>query len=244
MNDPTAVPSSRPKSAATSAELAGRLGRRCRVLVVDDSRLYREGLVQLLAAQLGESAVMAADSSAAVRVRLRGHRPDIVLLNLATSRSDQVLSTVADASPDARVVVIGVDDTDAQQVIDCVHSGVDGYVTRDYSLTDLLQVLHDVTSCGSHVPPRISSLLLARVRQSAARRRGPSALDTLTEREIQILRLIGAGMSNQDIADELIIELHTVKNHVHSVLTKLGARRRGEAAALLAGWSQLSAADR
>jgi len=215
----------------------------CRVLVVDDSRLYREGLVQLLAAQLGESAVVAADSSATVHARLRNHRPDIVLVNLATSHSEKVLSAVADELPDARVVVVGVDDTDVQQVIACVEAGVDGYVTRDYSLADLLHALRDVTDCGSHVSPRISSLLLERVRKGAVRRAGPAALDTLTDREIQILRLIGAGMSNQDIADELTIELHTVKNHVHSVLTKLGARRRGEAAALLVGWSQLTAAE-
>lgn len=244
MTDPTAVPPARPKTTAASNELVGRRGLRCRVLVVDDSRLYREGLVQLLAAQLGESAVMAAESPVAVPVRLRGLRPDIVLLNLATSRSDLVLSAVAEVSPDARVVVIGVDDTDAPQVISCVLAGVDGYATRDYSLTDLLQVLRDVKNCGSHVPPRISSLLLAHVRESAAGRQGLSALDMLTQREIQILRLIGGGMSNQDIADELTIELHTVKNHVHSVLTKLGARRRGEAAALLNGSSMLKAADR
>jgi len=211
----------------------------CRILVVDDSRLYREGLVHLLAAELGANAVQAADSSSAVDPRPNTYEPGIVIVNLASCQGEDVPSAVVERWPQARVIVVGVDDTNVQQVISCAEAGVSGYVTQDYSLRELMDVIRDVTLCGSHVSARISAVLLHRVREVAVRRRGPECLDILTDREIQILRLISDGLSNQNIADELVIELHTVKNHVHSVLTKLGARRRGEAAALLTGWRRI-----
>jgi len=216
---------------------ADRSAPSLRVLVVDDSRLYREGLVHLLADGLGvDSSVVAASSLSGSLLQLAMHEPDVVIVNLASYQSDEILAAVAGRRPQAHVVVVGVDDTDQGQVIGCAEAGVSGYVTRDYSLADLIDVVRDVGAGGSHIPPRVSSALLRRVQEVALRRATPACLDNLTEREIQILRLIGAGFSNQGIADELTIELHTVKNHVHSLLTKLGVRRRGEAAALLSHW--------
>lgn len=214
----------------------------CRILVVDDTRLYREGLVHLLAEQVGRDAVRAADSLASVLVRLAAgvvDVVDVVVVNLRTCQSEEILGAIAERRPDARVVVVGVDDADDRQVISCAEAGVSGYLTRENSLLDLVAVIAEVTAGGSHVSPRISSVLLRRVREVAVRRPGATSFDALTDREIQILRLIGAGYGNQRIADELTIELHTVKNHVHSLLAKLGVRRRGEAAALLTGWDRL-----
>lgn len=210
----------------------------CRVLVVDDSRLYREGLVSLLAAELGSPCVAAADSFAVVQGRLEVSDPDVVLVNLACVDDIDVIASIRRQAPGVRVVVVGVDEADEEKVIACAEAGACGYVTRQDSLADLLAVIASVLEGGSHISPRIGSLLLGRVRQTATRRPEPHRMGSLTDREIQILRLISAGCSNQDIADQLTIELHTVKNHVHSVLTKLGARRRGEAAALLASWDR------
>lgn len=222
-----------------STPVAHPAAPRCRILVVDDSRLYREGLVHLLAARLGQDSVGAADALAEVHVRLIADEPEVIIVNLTSFRSDEILTAIAERRPQAHVIVVGVDDTDERQVIGCAEAGVSGYVTRESSLADLMEVIDEVSAGGSHVSPRISSLLLRRVREVAVRRPAPACIDALTDREIQILRLLGAGLSNQGIADELIIELHTVKNHVHNLLTKLGVRRRGEAAALLTGWDRL-----
>jgi DNA-binding NarL/FixJ family response regulator len=207
----------------------------CRVLVADDSRLYRDGLVDLLSSRMGAGAVAEADSLAAVRTQLAEIEPDVVVVNLASRESADLVAAIADRRPETQVIVVGLDASDERQVIDCAEAGVIGYVTRDYSLADLVAVIDEVTSGGTHIPPAISSLLLRRVREAARQRPKPARLQALSQRETQILRLITAGLSNQDIANELTIELHTVKNHVHSVLTKLGVRRRGEAAALLTG---------
>jgi DNA-binding NarL/FixJ family response regulator len=212
---------------------------RCRVLVVDDSRLYRDGLVDLLSDRFGAGAVAEAASLAGLHAQLAVVAPDVVVVNLASCESGELVAAIAEKRPDAQVIVVGLDASDELQVIRCAEAGVSGYVTRDYSLADLVTVIDEATSGGTHIPPPISALLLRRVREAARQRPEPARLQSLTQREIQILRLIGAGLSNQDIADELTIELHTVKNHVHSLLTKLGVRRRGEAAAVLAGvdWS-------
>jgi DNA-binding NarL/FixJ family response regulator len=213
---------------------------RCRVLVVDDSRLYRDGLVDLLSGRFGAGAVAEAASQAALHAQLAVIAPEVVVVNLASCESGELVAVIAGRRPEAKVIVVGLDASDEQQVIECAEAGVSGYVTRDYSLADLVAVIDEVAAGGTHIPPRISVLLLRRVREAARQRPAPGRLQALTQREIQILRLISAGLSNQDIADELTIELHTVKNHVHSLLTKLGVRRRGEAAAVLAGWTGLS----
>lgn len=207
----------------------------CRVLVVDDSRLYRDGLVEHLSARFGAGAVSEAASLAALHTQLAVVAPDVVAVNLASCESGELLAAIADRRPKSQVIVVGLDASDERQVITCAEAGVSGYVTRDYSLVDLVAVIDEVASGGTHIPPLISALLLRRVREAGRQRTKPARLQALTQREIQILRLIGAGLSNRDIADELTIELHTVKNHVHSLLTKLGVRRRGEAAAVLAG---------
>lgn len=206
------------------------------VLIVDDSRLYREGLASLLAEQLGGPAVDSVGSRQGLAEHLEAAQPDVVVLNLASAAFPAMLAELNQRAPDARLVVVGVDESDERQVRSCAEAGVCGYITRADSLSDLVAVITEVAAGRTRMSGSISSLMLRWVRELSAERRTHTAVQTLTDREVQILRLIGAGRSNQEIADQLTIELHTVKNHVHSMLTKLGVRRRGEAAAKLAEW--------
>lgn len=203
------------------------------VLVVDDSRLYREGLALWLTGRMEGSAVDTADSLTALARHLDRSLPDVVVLNLASVERPAMLAELTRRAPLAKLIVVGVDETDEPQVLACAEAGAHGYVTRSDSLADLVTVIEQVVAGGTRMSAAISSFMLRRVREAAADRRCPPSVQILTDREIQILRLIGSGLSNQDIADQLTIELHTVKNHVHSLLTKLGVRRRGQAAALL-----------
>lgn len=206
------------------------------VLVVDDSRLYRDGLALWLAGCLGDGVVRTADSLAGLSAHLGVAQPDVVVLNLASVEAAGILVELSERATRAQLVVVGVDESDEHQVMACAEAGARGYLTRACSLTDLVHVIEEVVAGRTRMSEPISTLVLRRVREAAAERRRRPAIQGLTDREIQILRLIGIGMSNQDIANELTIELHTVKNHVHSLLTKLGVRRRGEAAAMLADW--------
>jgi two-component system, NarL family, nitrate/nitrite response regulator NarL len=205
-----------------------------RALVASDIRLYREGLAEgLRASGRVELAGTAADGEASV-AGARELGPDVVLVDLAMAGWDQAVRAIVAAGDGARVVVLGVREVE-DDVLACAEAGVSGYVTREASFDELVDVVESVARGESLCSPRISAVLLHRVTELSARERGPARADRLTPREAQIVDLIDEGLSNKQIAGRLSIELATVKNHVHSILEKLEVERRGEAAAQVRG---------
>jgi two-component system, NarL family, nitrate/nitrite response regulator NarL len=203
-----------------------------RVLIVDDTRLYRDGLSDLLQRDPAIAAVdAAADLGAALR-QLAQARPDVVLLNMATAGSVAVCRAMVDAAPSARVVALAVSGADSE-VIACAEAGAAGYLLRDEPLANLMAVIRSVMQGEAVCSPRVAATLLRRLAALATERRPPSELGQLTHREREVLGLIDDGLSNKEIARRLCIEVRTVKNHVHNILEKLRVHRRGEAAALM-----------
>jgi two-component system nitrate/nitrite response regulator NarL len=203
-----------------------------RVLIASDVRLYREGLVDIVGRGGGFEIVgSAADANATIR-RTRELAPDVVLVDLAMGDWESAVRAVAGSAPATRVVVLGVHEVESE-VVECAEAGVAGYVTREASLEELVDVVESVARGESLLAPRIGALLLRRVAEAARRSRARTvaAADRLTPREIEIVGLIDEGLSNKQIAGRLSIELATVKNHVHSILEKLEVDRRAEAAA-------------
>ncbi|WP_236950302.1 response regulator transcription factor [Mycobacterium sp. MS1601] len=137
-----------------------------------------------------------------------------------------------DINPELRVIAIGASEADESDILACAEAGVAGYHMRSDSLGDLIVLIHDVAAGISSCPPVVSAMLLRRLSSLAAQSKTSERELVLTAREIQILRMIEMGRSNRDIADDLDIAVHTVKNHVHNLLTKLGVSTRAEAAAL------------
>jgi DNA-binding NarL/FixJ family response regulator len=203
-----------------------------RLLIVDDTRLYRDGL----AATLGQEAWVSAARTAADEGGALGHlsdfQPDIVLLNMATVNSTAILDAIVRTAPSVRVVALGVSENEAE-LIACAEAGVAGYLLRCQSLDDLVAVVQSVARGETLCTPRTAAALLRRIATLAAERRWPTAPARLTGREREILDLIDQGLSNKEIARQLCIEVRTVKNHVHNILDKLNVHRRGEAAALI-----------
>ena len=157
---------------------------------------------------------------------------EVVLLNIATRNSSTLLRTALATDPQVCVVVLGVSDDDESEVIACAEAGATGYHTRTESFDDLKILLNKVAAGESFCSPRVSAILLRRL-SSLATQEAPVGKElVLTTREAQILDMLRLGLSNRDIADQLCIAVHTVKNHVHSVLTKLRVGTRGEAVAL------------
>jgi DNA-binding NarL/FixJ family response regulator len=159
-------------------------------------------------------------------------RLNIILLNLATRDSTSLLGAAMKTDPGARVIVLGVSEQDEAAIVACAEAGVAGYHTRTQSFEDLLMLMSKVAAGESHCSPRVSAVLLRRLSALASERKPVSKELVLTSREAQILEMIKMGMSNRDIAAQLCIALHTVKNHVHSVLGKLGVSTRAQAAAV------------
>jgi two-component system, NarL family, nitrate/nitrite response regulator NarL len=203
-----------------------------RLLIIDDTCLYREGLAAILGREEWVSATRAAaDTDSAFR-ELDVFQPDVVLLNMATLDSAAILHAVARTAPAVRVVAIGVSDNE-EEVIACAEAGVAGYLLRCQSLADLVVVVQSAARGETLCTPRTAAALLRRVAALAAERRWPAETARLTAREREILDLIDQGLSNKEVARLLCIEVRTVKNHVHNILEKLNVHRRGEAAALM-----------
>ncbi|MCG7595417.1 LuxR C-terminal-related transcriptional regulator [Mycobacterium sp. C3-094] len=204
------------------------------ILIIDDSRLQRDNLSIILAGGAASRPIAAwnVDSLSAALDMADPGSPCIVLLNLMTHGSITLLHLVRELRPAARVIVIGVTESDEADVIACAEAGVAGYHLRSESLGELRTLIARVANGESRCPTVVSTILLKHLSAMAGQRRhGPSEPD-LTAREMQILRMLEDGLSNRDIAERLCITLHTVKNHVHGILSKLGVRTRAEAAAL------------
>ncbi|WP_051073827.1 LuxR C-terminal-related transcriptional regulator [Mycobacterium sp. JS623] len=201
-----------------------------RFLIVDDCKLNRENLGAMFAAHGCSEPAMAWDVPS-LCAALGEAAPEIVLFNMATRDNMTLLRRVRDTCPEAKMIVVGISDDDESEIVACAEAGVSGYHLRAESLGDLLNLLARVAGGESLCSPKVSAILLRRLSTLASQRQPEVKELVLTTREIQILRLLESGLSNRDIADHLCIALHTVKNHVHSVLCKLGVSTRAEAAA-------------
>jgi DNA-binding NarL/FixJ family response regulator len=201
------------------------------VLIIDDCTLYRENLAAIFALN-GMAAPGVAWDLPSLVTALEGTEPSIVLLNIETRGSALLLRAAMDLSPSVRVIVLGASEDNESEIVACAEAGVAGYHMRTDSLEDLLVLIRKVAAGETTCSPRVSAILLRRLSALASQRQPAAKELALTTREVQILRMLELGRSNQDIATQLSIAVHTVKNHVHSLLTKLGVSTRAEAAAL------------
>jgi DNA-binding NarL/FixJ family response regulator len=227
-----------PNTAGVEAAPAAKIGAACSgsvLLLVDDCKLYRDGLAEILARQYGTEAIRTAHDVSSLARALGEVRADVVLLNLASFESRALIRCVRTSAPDSQLIVLGVNEDDEAEVIACAEGGVAGYHSRRGSLADLVALIASVLAGESLCPARISALLIRRVASLATGGRPDSRAVVLTQREIQIAELLELGLSNNEIAERLCIGVATVKNHVHSLLAKLGVRRRTHVAAVVRG---------
>jgi DNA-binding NarL/FixJ family response regulator len=207
------------------------------VLLVNQIRL----LCNVLAAVLEDEPdmeVVGCATSVGEALELAPHS-DVILVNtrMADGAAFRLIRAVADAELSTKVLALGLAES-KEQVLQYVEAGAAGYVLRDDSVDDMLERIRGAYAGQVRVSPRIATALMSRVAEYAQLldqvATGVGGADDLTPREQEILELIGQGLTNQQIADHLVIEVGTVKNHVHSILQKLDASSRHEAAAYLA----------
>jgi len=210
------------------------VGERIRVLVVDDQALFREALVALLAVQAGIDVVgEAANGQEAVEAVGR-LRPDVVLMDLRMPVLDGVGATrrLRVDHPGVRVLALTTFDGDAE-VFPALRAGAVGYLLKDATTERLVEAVVAADRGESVLAPSVAAKLVARVAtlpDPAPGRPAQPLVDPLTDRELEVLRHLAAGMSNREIAQAVFLTEGTVKNHVTSILAKLGARDRTQAA--------------
>jgi len=198
-----------------------------RVLVVTDIRLYREGVAEALQRLPDvEQATTAATGPAAVLTARRVEH-DVVLLDMTLPDSARTVRSLLVTRPNLKIVALGVPEEGPELVL-AAEAGVSGYVPREATLTDLGEALRCALRGEAPCSPRVAAGLLRHIALQARSRTAADVPSVLTRREREVLRLLQTGLSNKEIARALDLRLSTVKNHVHSVLTKYGAAGRAE----------------
>ncbi|MFI6822752.1 response regulator [Micromonospora sp. NPDC050187] len=201
-----------------------------RVVVVDDQTLIRQGIRGLLDVA-GIEVVGEADDGAAALDVIAHARPDVVLLDLRMPHRDGIwaLRQLREHGVDVPVLVLTTFDDDTL-VLDALRAGARGYLLKDVTLEQLTRAVETLAAGGTLVAASITDRLLRAIR-SAPSPVGvdPTRPQPLTEREVEVLRLVAEGYTNREIAGVLFLAEGTVKNHVSAILLKLGARDRTNA---------------
>ena len=202
-----------------------------RLLVADDQALMRAGFRMILEAQPDLRVVAeAADGVEAVELAQR-HRPDVVLMDIRMPRMDGVEATRRLAGH--RVLILTTFNLD-EYVVEALRAGASGFLLKDAPPEELVRAVRVVAAGEALLSPAVTRTLLDRVvqRLPAAVAPLPAVLDDLTERELEVLRLVARGLSNSEIAAHLVVGETTVKTHVSHLLDKLGLRDRVQAVVL------------
>jgi DNA-binding NarL/FixJ family response regulator len=202
-----------------------------RVLLVDDHDLFRTGLRTLLEEQDVEIVGEAVNGYEAVRL-VEEHAPDVVLMDLDMPGKHGIDATreIAAVAPLTRVVVLTISDEDAD-VMDAVIAGACGYLLKDATIQELLRGIAAASRGESLISPSIAAKVLQRVRATSPDVEAAEMLIAqLSDRELQVLKLIANGKDNAQIAGELFISAKTVKNHISNILMKLSIENRIQAA--------------
>ncbi|WP_042364525.1 response regulator [Streptacidiphilus neutrinimicus] len=205
-----------------------------RVFLLDDHEVVRRGVHDMLDAEPGLEVVGEAATCAQALARIPALRPDVAVLDVRLPDGDgiTVCRELRSQLPElACLMLTSFDDEDA--LLDAIMAGASGYVLKQISGTDLITAVRTVGSGQSMLDPGAATRLMARLRgQSAPTPQPPDALAELTERERDILTLIGEGLTNREIGQRLYLAEKTVKNHISRMLAKLGVERRVQAAVI------------
>jgi DNA-binding NarL/FixJ family response regulator len=201
-----------------------------RVLICDDQAVVRDGLRAILGTAAGLTVVGTAGDGAEAIERVAETKPDVVLMDLKMPVVSGVQATreIRTRFPDVRVLVLTTYDAD-EWVFDAIRAGASGYLLKDSTREALVAAIEGTAAGRTHIDPAVAGRLLAHVTQ--AQPAPPSSeLKSLTDRERDVLRLLGLGLGNAAISERLHLSEGTVRNHVSAILGKLGVEDRTQAA--------------
>jgi NarL family two-component system response regulator LiaR len=203
-----------------------------KIIVCDDQAIVRDGLVMLIKLEKDVQVIGTAQDGAEVMELLEKERPDLILMDLKMPVMNGVEATrrIKTKYPEVKILVLTTYDDD-QWVFDAIQAGASGYLLKDTPREKLIEAVRGTITGKSYLDPAITGKVLEQV---SSHQTQPATFITnkLTDREIEILRLLAKGLSNTDIADRLFLSEGTVRNHVSAILTKLEVSDRTQAAVI------------
>jgi NarL family two-component system response regulator LiaR len=198
------------------------------ILIVDDHVVVCEGLAAIIATQPDMVLVGCASDGEQAVVQAQALQPDVILMDLVMPRKDGVaaIAEIKQSNPHIEILVL-TSFADDEQVFPAIKAGALGYLLKDTPRQDLLQAIRDVAHGRAHLHPDIA---LKVMRELDAPSHLPVTTEPLTPRELETLQLIARGLTNEEIAAELIVQESTIAKHVSSILNKLHLANRTQAA--------------
>jgi two-component system NarL family response regulator len=205
-----------------------------RVLIVDDHALFRRGLEMVLAEESDIELVGEASDGAEAVAKAGEALPDVVLMDIRMPKSSgiEACRAMKEVAPSAKIVMLTISDEE-EDLFEAIRAGASGYLLKDIPYDEVADVVRAVHGGQSLINPSMAAKLLTEF-AALAKRDGEERVQEvpapkLTDREMEVLRLVARGMNNRDIAKELFISENTVKNHVRNILEKLQIHSRMEA---------------
>jgi len=201
-----------------------------RVAVVDDQELFRRGLTMLLGVEDDIEVVGEAGDGVAATELAATAVPDVILMDVRMPKRSGIEACIAikEAAPTARIIMLTVSDEEAD-LYDAVKNGASGYLLKDSSIDEVAQAVRVVADGQSLISPSMAIKLLDEFKQMSRSDRQQVPTPRLTDRELEVLKLVAQGLNNREIAKRLFISENTVKNHVRNILEKLQLHSRMEA---------------
>jgi NarL family two-component system response regulator LiaR len=199
-----------------------------RILIADDHPIAREGLRSLISTEPGMVIVGEAVDGVDVVAKARDLQPDLTLIDLVMPRQDGIaaIAAIKQIDPEARILVLTSFAQD-DKLFPAIKAGALGYLLKDASPTEIFSAIRDVARGESSLHPTIARKVL---RELASPQNQPPAKEILTERELEVLRLVADGLPNEDIASRLVVSERTIRTHVSNILAKLDLDNRTQAA--------------
>ncbi|NLX62377.1 MAG: response regulator transcription factor [Tissierellia bacterium] len=201
------------------------------VMISDDHALMREGLKQLLELEKDIAVVCQAKDGHETVEKILIHEPDVLLLdiNMPNLNGIDVLRRLRDLGVDTKVIILTIHD-DKEYLLETMKMGADGYVLKDSDANSLIRAIKDVKEGKTYIQPSIASMLKEEISSKDEADEEQRKIESLTNREYEVLTLIAEGLNNKEIAKKLYISEKTVKNHVSNIFKKLEVNDRIQAA--------------